>query len=637
MDRVFRAFSTCGLVAAACMVSAQAIAQTIPIDSFARDPQMQSPSLSPDGTQLAYITSHEGKPLVVVRNLTTKNLTPVVAGSNESFRVRRCWFKNNERILCSYRGIERIATQPVPVSRLVAINADGTKQKVLIQNGRAGGSQYQDQIVHGLPDDPSHVLIALTDNEDIFPSVYKLDVYTGSIRLVQQSRSPVLRWIADRSGVVRFGYGYRDTNALYVARDGADSPWRTLEKFKLFENSFSPLGYGPRASTLLVVAPHNGRDAVWEMDLSDQREMQLLFSHAEVDVDDSVDWPDGHVAGFSYETDKPQVHFIDPEAKAIVEALDILLPGRINRVIDGSKDGNQYLVLSYSDVQPAAYYVLGLSAKKLLKVGDLAPDLKDAKLAPMKPVTVPGPNGLRIPGYLTLPVGKDPKKLPTVVYPHGGPHARDSWSYDPVVQLLASRGYAVLQLNFRGSTGYGSEWYDAGFQHWGTVMHDDITAGARWLISEGVADPARMCIVGWSYGGYAALIGVVKEPELYRCAVSIAGVSDIYQLQRDDSRFYSGRAMVAEITGDNKKELDAVSPRKNAQRIKVPVLLVHGDDDVQVLVDHSYAMSKALKRAGVKNELVIVDGGDHSLSRQEWRKTLYTKLETFLGTQLGGT
>jgi dipeptidyl aminopeptidase/acylaminoacyl peptidase len=204
-----------------------------------------------------------------------------------------------------------------------------------------------------------------------------------------------------------------------------------------------------------------------------------------------------------------------------------------------------------------------------------------------------------------------------------------------VVQVLASRGYAVLQLNFRGSTGYGTEWYEAGFRHWGTVMHDDITAGAKWMVSEGIADPARMCIVGWSYGGYAALIGAVKEPTLYKCAVSIAGVSDIYQLQIDDSRFYGGRAMVQDITGDNRRELDAVSPRKNADRIKVPVLLIHGDDDIQVLVDHSRTMAKALKKAGVPSQLVIIEKGNHSLSTAPWRDTLYTKLESFLAGQIG--
>ncbi len=201
--------------------------------------------------------------------------------------------------------------------------------------------------------------------------------------------------------------------------------------------------------------------------------------------------------------------------------------------------------------------------------------------------------------------------------------------------MLASRGYAVLQLNFRGSTGYGDEWRDAGHQRWGTVMHDDITAGAHWLVSAGIADPNRMCIVGWSYGGYAALIGAVKEPQLYRCAVSIAGVSDLSQLQSDDDRFYGGKAAVRESTGTVKQELIAESPLRQADRIKVPVLLVHGEDDYTVLARQSKDMAKALSRAGVHNELVLIKHADHSLSRTDFRLTLFTKLDEFLAKNLG--
>src|SRR5690606_30526845 len=244
------------------------------------------------------------------------------------------------------------------------------------------------------------------------------------------------------------------------------------------------------------------------------------------------------------------------------------------------------LIASYSDVKPAAYSILDLDAAQLMAFGSQRPALNSAQLATMKPVRIPGPEGLSIPGYLTIPAGREPKSLPAVVYPHGGPYARDRWGFDPVVQMMASRGYAVLQVNFRGSTGFGDDWLDAGWQAWGTTMHDDITAGARWLISEGIADPKRMCIVGWSYGGQGALIGAVKEPDLYQCTVSIAGVSDIAQLQRDDSRFYGGRVAVRETAGSNRRELAEVSPRRQAERIKVPVLLVHGDADIQVLVEH---------------------------------------------------
>lgn len=598
---------------------------------------MGSPAISPDGTRLVYIARHQGKPLVALRDLTTNKDNGLLDGVADKLRVGACWFKNDERVICSFRGTVHDFGMSYPVSRLVAINVDGAAQKVLLQRSAAATSQFHDRVLHTLPDDRSHVLIAVNDPDTIYPGVFKLDVYTGAMELVQRARSPVMEWIADSKGAIRFGSGYVNRSALYIARDNADAPWRTLEKFQRFEASFSPLGYGSLPGTLLVSVPHNGRDAIWELDLDDKKSLQLVYAHPEVDVSSAIHWPDGRLVGFEYETDKPQQHFIDPAAESISITLNQALPGRINTVIDGSKDGKRLLVVSYSDVKPPAYYVLDLTGKTLKSVGETNSALRNVALAPMTTVTVPGPDGVKIPGYLTMPLGKDPKNLPTIVYPHGGPYVRDSWGYDPVVQMMASRGYAVLQLNFRGSTGYGSDWFEAGFQKWGTVMHDDITAGARWVIAQGIADPARLCIVGWSYGGYAAMIGAAKEPTLYKCAVSIAGVSDAYQLHSDDARFYGGRDAIRNSTGDDKKELNSVSPRRNAEQIKAPVLLVHGDDDITVLVDHSKAMSKALTRAGVKNELVIIKDGDHSLSRGEWRSTLFSKMDAFLATHLGGT
>jgi dipeptidyl aminopeptidase/acylaminoacyl peptidase len=201
--------------------------------------------------------------------------------------------------------------------------------------------------------------------------------------------------------------------------------------------------------------------------------------------------------------------------------------------------------------------------------------------------------------------------------------------------VIASRGYAVLQLNFRGSTGYGQQWREAGHQAWGTIMHEDITAGAHWLIESGVADPARMCIVGWSYGGYAALTGVEKEPALYRCAVSIAGVTDMSQMAVDDERFYGGKDSAGDAMGTDPAALRAESPLAHVGNIRVPVLLVHGEDDYTVLAEQSKAMDRALSREHVPHELVLIRHGEHSLLRPDMRLTLYRKVTEFLRANLG--
>jgi dienelactone hydrolase len=631
MDRI--------LAVAALLASPFVTAQSlIPLEHFAASPEVSELSMSPDGALVVYIGWAANTPYIVLFDVETSKAKALGSGASDGFTVNRCDFKTRDRLVCRFRAVDHDAGRPFWISRMIAVNADGTKMITLVQNRLAHSAQLQDRILHWLPDNPRRVLIEVDDDENVFPSVYSLDVFNGRMTLIDRERTPITSWMTDRTGAVRFGYGYKSesTTGEFVARSAENAPWRVLQKFKRFESApFGALGFGARQNILLVSAPHNGRDAIWEMDLDDNNEMQLLFANPEVDVDDAILWPaDGRIVGFQYASDKFYSHYFDPTAKAIDETLRKLLPDTSNHIVHGSRDGKRFIIHAFSDVKPSRYYLLDIGANKLFAIGSAKPQFEDAALAPMKPIVVKTADGVSIPGYLTLPVGKEPKNLRAVVYPHGGPYARDHWGYDEVVQMMASRGYAVLQLNFRGSTGYGEEWHDAGWRGWGTVMHDDITAGARWLISEGIADPKRMCIVGWSYGGYAELLGVVKEPELYRCAASIAGVSDVTRLSRDFGRFYGGRVAINESLGTNRRELAEVSPLKQAQRIKVPVLQVHGDDDVQVLVDHSKNMARELNRAGIRNELVLIRDGDHALSRADWRLTLFTKLEKFLAQNL---
>jgi dipeptidyl aminopeptidase/acylaminoacyl peptidase len=604
------------------------------IADFAADTDFSFPALSPDGTKVAFVTRAQDQRVLMALDLVKKVRTGLMAATVDSFEISHCAFKNEERLLCGFSGTEFNRGQPYAVSRLVAVDVSGkSKPRVLVQNGNQGGSQFQDRVLDWQVDDPKHVLIELSGDGDPFPNVHSLDVYTGLMTVVQRARHPILRWKADRNGVVRFGYGFDERKQTYITRDSGDAPWRTLAKWEYGESDFDVLGFGPTPGTLLVEASHNGRDAIFEMDLSEKSDRQLLFANGEVDVGSPIYWPTDHrIVGFSFETDRVYRKFFDGTAENIYASIDGALPGADNEVVGASRDGTKLLISSYSDVRPANYYVLDTATNRMLRIGSSNPALATATLAPMKPVKIKGPDGAMLPGYLTLPVGSSGKKVPTIVYPHGGPHARDSWGFDSMVQFMASRGYAVLQVNFRGSIGYGYDWYEAGLRNWGTVMVDDITAATKWAIAEGIADPANTCIVGWSYGGYAALMSAVREPELYRCAVSIAGVADLRALAREDSRFYGGRQAMERILGDDVSELKAGSPMRAADKIKAPVLLVHGDDDIQVSVDHSRRMAKALDRGRKKYEVVIIKDGNHSLSRFEWRETLLTKLEAFLAT-----
>ena len=601
------------------------------IQDFATQVDSISPSISPDGNMVAFVTRVEGNRVLMVIDLVKRERRALMGAIVESFELSKCNFKNDERLLCGFRGTQFFRGQPYTVSRLVAVDVSGkTKPRVLIQNGTEGGSQFQDRVLDWQHNDPKRVLIELSGDGDPFPTVHSLDVYTGLTYVVQRSRSSITDWSADRNGVVRFGYGFDGRKHSYIARDSGEAPWRTLAKWEIGESSFSVVGFGASPATLLVDANHNGRNAIFEMDLNEKSDRQLLFSHPEVDVGGPIYWPtDNRIIGFEYETERTHRKFFDEDAEALYAAVDRLRPDADNEIVDSSRDGKRLLVLSRADTRPTDYLILDLNTNKLIRVGTANPAIT-APLSPMTPVKIKAADGTMLPGYLTLPLNSNGRKLPTIIYPHGGPHARDSWHFDPVVQFMASRGYAVVQVNFRGSTGYGRDWYEAGLRNWGTVMVDDVIASTKWAIAEGIADPAHTSIVGWSFGGYAALMCAVREPTLYKSVVSIAGVSDLRLLAEEWRFSYGGGDWAEYALGDDSSELKAGSPSRLAAKFNAPVLLIHGDNDVQAGVDHSRRMARTLKNEKKKVELVVIKDGNHSLTRFEWREVLYTNLEKFL-------
>jgi dipeptidyl aminopeptidase/acylaminoacyl peptidase len=632
MEKQYRPRLAAGLALGLCL-AAGARAQPPEVSDFAADADYMSPALSPSGALMAFVARVQDQRMLMVLDFAKRERRALLPGIVDSFEISYCSFKNEERLLCGLRGTASERGMSFPISRLIAVDTAGkTKAKVLVQNTDNGASQFQDRVLDLQIADPKRVLIALSGDGDPFPNVHSLDIYTGLSSVVQRSRTPIMQWLTDRTGTVRFGKGFDERRSTYVTRDSPDAPWRTLGKWEVGTQDFDVVGFGPSPATLLVTAGHNGRTAIFEMDLTEKSDRQLVFSHAEVDVGSPIYWPtDRRIVGFYYETDRVNRKFFDSEAEAMYASLGKMLPGGDVEIVDASRDGNKLLLSSRSDVRPTDYYLLSLAEKRLIKVGTANPALAaKAPLAAMKTVQIKSADGQTLQGYLTLPVGSDGKKVKFVVHPHGGPHARDSWGFDPLVQFMASRGYAVLQVNFRGSVGYGREWYQAGVRNWGTVMIDDITAATRWAIAEGIADPAHTCIVGWSYGGYAALMSAARESGLYKCVVSIAGVSDLRALARDDSRFYGGRQWADRNLGTDDDELKAGSPTRSAAKISAPVLLVHGDADYQVDVEHSRRMAKALDREKKKYEIVVIKDGNHSLSRYEWRHTLFSKLEAFL-------
>jgi dipeptidyl aminopeptidase/acylaminoacyl peptidase len=363
-----------------------------------------------------------------------------------------------------------------------------------------------------------------------------------------------------------------------------------------------------------------------------------VFAHPEVDLDEPIWTTDHRLIGVSFQTDRPGVYYTDPDAAHAYDAVRRALPGRGARIVDMTPDAKAFIVVADSDLVAPMYYVLDLhgGTAKLDAIASAAPGLADYQLAPMQPISFAARDGTKIPGYLTRPLqaaGAD--KPPLIVMPHGGPYARDSWGYNPWVQFLASHGYAVLQVEFRGSTGYGTRWFQAGFQDWGGLPYGDVIDGTRWALAQGYGDPKRTCVVGASYGGYLALLAATRNEGLFKCAASIAGVSDLIELRSDQQFFRNWEIANAALPQDASK-IRADSPRSHADGVNIPILLIHGDHDYTVEVDHTKMMDAALKRAGKPHETLIIKGTDHYFREDAARRTLFGALGHFLDAQLGG-
>ena len=341
------------------------------------------------------------------------------------------------------------------------------------------------------------------------------------------------------------------------------------------DTMFAPIGFGDDRNALYVYKNVDGRISVVSQDLTGQRGDETIFSHPEVDTAFTRTLGKfNRVVGIGYHTDRLYVHYVDEEIKALSERLEKLFPDMIVSIIDESWDKRFYLVLVRSDQDPGTYYRLDLQESRMDEIFARRPEFANFRLAEMQPINYPARDEVEIPGYLTLPAKRGEGALPVIVMPHGGPQSRDIWDFDWLVQYMAARGYAVLQSNFRGSGGYGEDWAgDGGFQKWRQAI-SDINDGAAWLIEEGIADPDRICIVGWSYGGYAALLGPLEAPDLYQCAVSIAPVTDPLTLIRENRRFLNSKAW-REFVGTEEETLEHGSPLRRAAEFNVPVQLFH--------------------------------------------------------------
>lgn len=603
---------------------------------FGKVPQVWGARLSPDGSRTSFLHMHEADMPVALVLSEDGEVQMIAASVRNRFDITWCRWANTERLLCGYSGIDNSRGQLIPVTRMIAVDHDGGNQLVLLQDRLAGHTtQFQDDVVDWLPDDPEHVLMELP--EDDGTGVGRVNIYSGKVKKLARGSDYTREWRSDGHGQLRLRHYVSRKTSRWRYRLADEDKWRLLREWDVEEINvdYYPVGFAADRNTLMVVKRHEGRLALWAEDLTGQRSDQLIFSHDAVDVGFPFSLGKyDRIVAIAYSTDRSHFYFFDQELERIVETIAAARPNSNITVVDESWDKRYYLVHVSSDRDAGQYFRYDKAENQLKSMYSARPALKGRTLGAMVPVEYPATDGAFIPGYLSLPPDGVERQLPAVILPHGGPESRDYWDFDWLVQFFAAEGFVVLQMNYRGSGGFGAEWAgEGGFRAWERAI-EDINDGTRWLIEQGSVDPGRICIVGWSYGGYAALTSAVVEPDMYKCVVSIAGVTDPITLIQDYRYFVSSRA-VREFVGTDQQVLRTSSPLRRADEIKAPVLMFHGDRDINVNIKHSKKMNKALRKAGKSTDLIVYEDVAHGIWRDEYRVDMLTRIGEFLHQHTG--
>jgi dipeptidyl aminopeptidase/acylaminoacyl peptidase len=536
-------------------------------------------------------------------------------------------------LLLRVRSYAKIYDVPFPITRLIAVDVATGASRLLDPKSRGllGGEV--------LYTDPEGQTALVVSQDSLFetPAVKRVDLATGTAVVVEKPINNVWDWYADSDGVVRAGLAYDERAWRLHYRDRAGEPLRAIKgKFDKDANaSVDRFTFGQGGTGTIITNERTGRFAVYRYDFRSGIVGEPIFEDAEVDV--SRVWGDswsGTVDGVEYENDRKRFHWLDPELKKVQFKLDKALPDKVNEIVTRARDGSKLLIYSSSAADPGSYFLLDTKTSKMSPVFTPLERIDPDLMSQTTSLNYQARDGLKIPAYLTLPRGKQAKQLPLIVMPHGGPFARDSWEYDPVVQFLASRGYAVFQPQFRGSTGYGKSFVEKGYGQWGRGMQDDLDDGLDHLVKTGLADPKRVCIVGASYGGYAALWGAIRNPDRYRCAASLAGVTDLAAQFKANRKSFSAtryfRDWRTKVAGEQKIDLASVSPLQQADRLTVPVLIAHGEKDEVVPVRQGRALVDSLKRRQAEVTSVFYPKSGHDLEADGDLAAYLTRLEAFL-------
>ncbi|MBW5446051.1 prolyl oligopeptidase family serine peptidase [Cohnella sp. CFH 77786] len=597
----------------------------IPLEDFIRQPAQVGFQVSPDGKRLAYLQPWNNRMNVFVKTIGDTDETRVT-GATERNIMGFAWANDNKIIYAADNGGNENF-------HIYSINLDGSEAKDLTpyENTTAG-------LIDQLKEDPDHILVAMNKRDPRLFDVYRININTGAAELAAENPGNISGWLTDHDGKIRVAFASDGNISTVLYREKEDQAFQPVLTTEIGD-TFTPVGFTYDDKQLYVVS-NIGRDktALIQYDPATKQNVSTIYENPDSDVVGIIPADsEQKILAVMYETDKVHYHFLDPKLESLYNKFKNKVPGREASILNVDAQGKA-MFYAYGDKSMGAYYSYDSSTDKLELLADVSPWLDESKLADMKPVSFQSRDGLTIHGYLTLPKGADPKSLPLVVNPHGGPWARDSWGYNPEVQLLANRGYAVLQVNFRGSTGYGKSFLNAGNKQWGKAMQNDLTDGVQWLVKEGIADPKRVAIYGASYGGYAALAGLTFTPDVYAAGVSYVGPSNLFTLLETIPPYWeSQKALFHERMGDpvlDKDLLTAVSPLFHADQIRAPLFVAQGANDPRVNKAESDQIVNALRQRNVDVPYMLKQNEGHGFANIENQLDFYRALEKFLHRHL---
>jgi len=606
------------------------IAKQIPLENFFKNPEKSSYQISPDGSFYSFMAPYKNRMNIFIQKIGDSSATQLTF--EEARDIAGYFWPNNEQIvfLKDEAGDENF--------HLFGVNIDGSNPI-----GFTDFEGVRAQIIDDLPDQKDFVVIGLNKrNKQVFDP-YRLNLKTGEISMLAENPGNIQGWMFDHDGKLRIATAIVDgVNQSILYRENEEDEFKTIITTNFKE------GFNPQFFTFdnknIIGSSNLGRDkyAIVEFDPITAKEVKVLYANDDYDVN-GVGYSRKRkvITAAYFESWKSERHYFDSTSKATFEKIQKQLAGYEIGITGVNKDENILILRTYSDKSLGAYYIYNSEDDKMEKIVDVSPWIDENEMSNQLPIAYQSRDGLKINGYLTLPKGynmENAKNLPVVINPHGGPWARDSWGFNPEIQFLANRGYAVLQMNFRGSTGYGRKFFEASFKKWGREMQDDITDGTQWLIDKGIADSTRIAIYGGSYGGYATLMGLVKEPKMYAAGVDYVGVSNMFTFMKTIPPYWEPMLeMMYEMVGDVEKDsamLREVSPVFHVDKIKAPLFIAQGANDPRVNVDESDQMVKAMKEKGIDVEYLVKKDEGHGFRNEENRFEFYRAMEKFLNLQL---